>query len=178
MFRLVGGMHPPHPPLNPSLFLDNLFQSLRDLTHSAVIKIKFSRNWDITSAVATGGPGWPCSPYRLLVPPPPPPFRFTQNTFLKHHVTIRQQAIMETGRITLKHMPLSHFGDFDCASTANQFAVQSQRSLRGVTIRRGFAMLCAFTEIPQRLYGDCAETTLRIDSQCSRSQSRQMCERQ
>ena len=29
-------------------------------------------------------------------------------------------------------MPLSHFGEFDCDSTANQFAAQSQRSLRGV----------------------------------------------
>ena len=53
-------------------------------------------------------------------------------------------------------MPLSLFGDFD--STAYQFAVHSQRSLRGVSIHKGFAMLCAFTEIPGRLYGDCAET--------------------
>ena len=29
-------------------------------------------------------------------------------------------------------MPLSHFGDFDYVSTANQFPVQSQLSLRGV----------------------------------------------
>ena len=59
-------------------------------------------------------------------------------------------------------MPLSYLGDFNFDSTANQLAVQSKRSLRGVSIRRGFAMLCAFTEIPRRLYGDCTETVLRI----------------
>ena len=31
-----------------------------------------------------------------------------------------------------KLMPLSHFGEFDCDFTANQFAAQSQRSLRRV----------------------------------------------
>ena len=31
-------------------------------------------------------------------------------------------------------MPLSHFGKFDCDSTANQFAAQSQRSLRAVSV--------------------------------------------
>ena len=31
-------------------------------------------------------------------------------------------------------MPLSHFGEFDCDSTANQFAAQSQRSLRAVSV--------------------------------------------
>ena len=31
-----------------------------------------------------------------------PPFRFTQNTFLEHHVAIRQQAIMEKEIITFK----------------------------------------------------------------------------
>ena len=30
-----------------------------------------------------------------------PPFRFTQNTFLEHHVTTRQQTIMEKGIINL-----------------------------------------------------------------------------
>ena len=30
-------------------------------------------------------------------------------------------------------LPLSQFGEFDCNSTANQFAVQSQRSLSAVS---------------------------------------------
>ena len=68
---------------------------------------------------------------------------------------------MEKGILTFKHMPLSYFGDFDCNSTENQFAVQSQSSLRGVSVCRGIAMLCAFTEIPRRLYGDCAGTAIR-----------------
>ena len=34
-------------------------------------------------------------------------------------------------------------------------------------------MLCDSTKTPRRLYGDCAETALRIDSQWSRSQIRQ-----
>ena len=33
---------------------------------------------------------------------PPPPFRLIHNTFLEHHVTTRQQAIMEKGKITFK----------------------------------------------------------------------------
>ena len=32
-----------------------------------------------------------------------PPFRFTQNAFLEHHVTTRQQTMMEKGIITFKH---------------------------------------------------------------------------
>ena len=91
-----------------------------------------------------------------------PPFWFTQNTFFEHHVTMRQQTIMGKRIITFKHMPLSYLGDFNFNSTANQLAVQSKRSLRGVSIRRGFAMLCAFTENPRRLYGDCTETVLRM----------------
>ena len=31
-------------------------------------------------------------------------------------------------------MKLSHFGEFDCDSTATQFEVQSQESLRGVSV--------------------------------------------
>ena len=31
-------------------------------------------------------------------------------------------------------MPLSHFGKFDCDSTANQFTAQSQCSLRAVSL--------------------------------------------
>ena len=31
-------------------------------------------------------------------------------------------------------MPLSHFGEFDCDSTANQFAVQSQRIRSAVSV--------------------------------------------
>ena len=45
-------------------------------------------------------------------------------------------------------MPLLDFND----STANQFAVQSQRSLRTVSIHRGFAKLCDSTETPRRLH--------------------------
>ena len=40
-------------------------------------------------------------------------------------------------------------------------------------IRRGFAMLCDFTETARRLHCECAETALRIDSQWNRSQIRQ-----
>ena len=51
----------------------------------------------VASAVATVGP-------RGAVPPPKnclcPPFRFPQNAFLEHHVTTRQQAIMEKGIMT------------------------------------------------------------------------------
>ena len=32
-----------------------------------------------------------------------PSFRFTQNTFLEHQVTTKQQATMEKGIITFKH---------------------------------------------------------------------------
>ena len=32
-----------------------------------------------------------------------PPFRFIQNAFLEHHVTTRQQAIMEKGIIIFEH---------------------------------------------------------------------------
>ena len=32
-----------------------------------------------------------------------PLFRFTQNAFLEHHVTTRQQAIMKQGTIIFKH---------------------------------------------------------------------------
>ena len=40
------------------------------------------------------------------------PFRFTQNTFLEHHVKTRQQATMEKGIITLKHSSRSKFSPF------------------------------------------------------------------
>ena len=40
-------------------------------------------------------------------------------------------------------------------------------------IREGFAMLCDYTETPWRLYEDCTEIALRIDSKWSRSQSHQ-----
>ena len=45
-----------------------------------------------------GGPGGPCPPNDCVYPP----FRFPPNTFLEHHVTTRQQAIMEKGIITFK----------------------------------------------------------------------------
>ena len=41
--------------------------------------------------------------------------------------------------------------------------INSQRN------RRGFAMLCDFTETPRRLYGDCAETMLRLNCELIRS---------
>ena len=37
-------------------------------------------------------------------------------------------------------------------------------------IRRGFAMLCNSTETIRRLFGNCNQTALQIDSQWSRSQ--------
>ena len=43
------------------------------------------------SAVAAGGRG----DRAPLTTACAPPFRFTQNMFLEHHVTVRQQAIME-----------------------------------------------------------------------------------
>ena len=41
-----------------------------------------------------------------------PPFRFTQNTFLKHHVTTTQQIIMEQRIITLKDNSRLKFSRF------------------------------------------------------------------
>ena len=41
-----------------------------------------------------------------------PPVRFTQNTFSEHHVTARQQAIIEKGIITFKHNSRLKFSPF------------------------------------------------------------------
>ena len=54
----------------------------------------------VASAVVTGGPGGRA-----------PPVRFTQNTFLEHHATTRQQTIMEKG-ITFKHNSCLKFSRF------------------------------------------------------------------
>ena len=62
----------------------------------------------VASAVATVGPRVP-SLLRGQGRRPPlttasaPPFRFIQNAFLEHHVTTRQQAIMEKIIIIFKH---------------------------------------------------------------------------
>ena len=53
------------------------------------------------SAVATGGQGG-------RAPPPPTtarasPFWFTQNTFLEHHVSTGQQAILDSGIVMFKN---------------------------------------------------------------------------
>ena len=50
-------------------------------------------------------------------PPPPndclrPPFGFTQNAFLDHHVTTRQQTKIEIGIITFKHNSRLKFSRF------------------------------------------------------------------
>ena len=54
----------------------------------------------VANAVSAVGP-------RCAVPPLTtacaPPFWFTQNAFLEHHVTTRQQVIMEKGMIIFKH---------------------------------------------------------------------------
>ena len=62
----------------------------------------------VASAVAKVGPGVPSLLWGQGRRTPPndhlcPPFRFTQNVFLEHHVTTRQQAIMEKGIIIFKH---------------------------------------------------------------------------
>ena len=55
-------------------------------------------------------------PIRFLVPPLTiscaPPFRFTQNTFLEHHVTTRQHTITEKGSITVKETTRLKFSRF------------------------------------------------------------------
>ena len=56
-----------------------------------------------------------------------------------------------------------------CESIRSAVSVQSPQSLCGVSIGRGFAMLCDSTRTLRKLYGDCAETALRI----TRSRSRQ-----
>ena len=52
-------------------------------------------------------------------------------------------------------MLLSHFGDFDSNSTANQFAVQSQSSLSAVSVCSLSAVL---TQSPQSLRGVTVES--------------------
>ena len=41
-----------------------------------------------------------------------PPFRLTENAFLKHHVTTRQQAVMEKGIIAFKDNSCLKFSQF------------------------------------------------------------------
>ena len=62
----------------------------------------------VNSAVVTGGPGGRAP----LTTACASPFRFTQNTFLKHHVTTRQQIIMEQRIITLKDNSRLKFSRF------------------------------------------------------------------
>ena len=62
----------------------------------------------VASAVATVGLGVPSLRRGQGRRPPvttasAPLFRFIQNAFLEHHVTTRQQAIMEKGIIIFKH---------------------------------------------------------------------------
>ena len=71
------------------------------------------------------------------------------------HVLKAQIAKAQAG----SEMPLSLFGDL-ADSTVNQFAVHSQESLHGVSIHKGFAMLCDSTATPQTLYEHCTETPL------------------
>ena len=61
------------------------------------------------SAVGTEEPGGPCPSKRLLALPP---FRFTQNTFMKHHVMTPQQAIMEKDIITFEDKSRLTFSRF------------------------------------------------------------------
>ena len=64
-------------------------------------------------------------------------------------------------------MALSHFGDFDCNSTANQFLVQSQCSLSAVSVESPFPEDSQCYATLWRLHGDYAETDQRII--CSQS---------
>ena len=50
-----------------------------------------------------GGARGAVPPPKGLLVPPSPPFRFTQNAFLEHHVTSRQQSIIKKGTIVFKH---------------------------------------------------------------------------
>ena len=68
----------------------------------------------VASAVATVGPGAPYPRNDCLWPP----FRFTQNVFLEHHVSTRQQAIMEKGTIIFKHNSRLKFSLFFAKSLA------------------------------------------------------------
>ena len=48
------------------------------------------------------------------------PFRLTQDTFLKHHVTTRQQAIMEKGIKTVKDNSCLKFFSVLCEIAGHQ----------------------------------------------------------
>ena len=54
-------------------------------------------------------------------------------------------------------MPLSHFGEFDCDSTANQFAAQSQR-IRSASATESPLSRCRVAE-----HGKCSANVLRIN---------------
>ena len=61
------------------------------------------------SAVATGGQGSRAPPLTTACAPL---FRSTQNTFLEHHVTTRQQTMMEKGIIMFKNNFRINFSQF------------------------------------------------------------------
>ena len=76
--------------------------------------------------------------------------------------------------ITNKHhlkgylMPLSHFGEFDCYSPANQFAAQSQRSLNAVSVQSQRSLSAFAAQSPRSLrrvaeHGESFANALRID---------------
>ena len=62
-----------------------------------------------------GAAGGPC----LLTTACAPPVWFTQHTCLEHHVTTRQQAIMEKGMITFKHDSHLKVSSIRCEIAAN-----------------------------------------------------------
>ena len=64
-------------------------------------------------------------------------------------------------------MPLLHFGDFDCDSIANQFAVQSQRSLHRVSVESPFAGDSPCFATLRRLNEDSTETELGLRWDCA-----------
>ena len=73
-----------------------------------VWKRRFHRTASLPSAVASGRPGGRAP----LTTAYAPLFRFTQNTFLEHHVTTRQQAIMGNEIITFEHNSHLKFSRF------------------------------------------------------------------
>ena len=78
------------------------------------------------SAVATGGQAVP-----PLTTASAPPFRFTLNTFLEHHVTIKQQAIKEKEIITFKNNSRLKFFPFFAKLVANNCCTYMQGRTQG-----------------------------------------------
>ena len=74
---------------------------IMSMSNVHVSKLRFTKAQVRSSAIVTGEPKGAVPPLTTACAPP---FRFTQNRFLEHHVTTRQQTIMEKGLMTFEHI--------------------------------------------------------------------------